>query len=282
MAFAVAATVASVNSSQAALVIYEPFDDSNVPLPGNVTGEGLAGTWTATANRFTVQSGSMVWGTLPTSGNRVTYVPSGNATASAALGSALGDAGLLDDGATLWFSMIVQMPGDSGSNPETGFAIGTDALGNDNNFQMPVNGQGIGWGIKNNTLRATTWNRTPDRTATGPSAGVNITRLIVGELIWGANAGAADRLNLYLPDTDLNLGSVRSTKTAILNQSAFDRISFSLKSNTNAGFGFDEVRFGSSFDDVIGVVAAAPVPEPATATLGLLAVGGLMMRRRRA
>ena len=60
-----------------------------------------------------------------------------------------------------------------------------------------------------------------------------------------------DTLNFYLPGTDLAMGSVMHTTSAVLDQSAFDTITFSAKA---AGKAIDEIRFGATYDDVIGKV----------------------------
>ena len=49
-----------------ALVIYEPFADSETTLNANTPGTGLTGTWLAEGG-LDVVSGSMTWGSLATS-----------------------------------------------------------------------------------------------------------------------------------------------------------------------------------------------------------------------
>jgi len=219
----VLALAAGAGSAQAATVIYEPFDDSNSSLAGNTTGTGLTSTWSAAAG-FTVPSGSLTYGTLPVSGNQVVY-NGGGGSCSAGLSTALNDAGLLADSATLWFSMIVNTPRDGGSNPDTGFAIGTDQIGSSNNIPMPTGGQGIGWAIKNDLLRACTWGPAKSQSA-GISVPTNTTMLIVGEIIWGADAAANDTIKLYLPNTKSGFGCgqdipVRSTQPGDLRPDYF-------------------------------------------------------------
>jgi autotransporter-associated beta strand protein len=245
-----AVIAAGAGSAHAQLVIYEPFADSNPSLTGNTPGLGLTGTWSADT-AFTVTSGSWTYGALPTSGNQVT-VGSGNVASSVGIGSGLnntlGNAGLLGDGVKLWFSVVVHTPFTGGINADTGFALGTDKLGSGNNLPMPTGGQGIGWTIKQDKLQATTWDGALSRTA-GPGVATNTTILIVGEITWGANSAASDAINLYLPDTSLNLGLVKVSQTAVLNQANFDTITSSLKTNTL--YGFDEIRFGATYGDVI-------------------------------
>jgi hypothetical protein len=253
------ATAVTLNSPGGAAVIYEPFADSEFTLTGNTPGTGLSGTWSASLS-FSVTNGSLTYGTLPVSGNQVTYgddgaVGFGNSASSVAIDSSLSNARLLDDGATLWFSIVVNTPTQGGSNPDTGFSIGTDQLGSGNNLPMPTGGQGIGWSIKNDKLRAATWNSAVARDATGRAVTRNTTILVVGEIIWGADAAASDTINLYLPDASLTMGSVVSTYAAVLNQASFDTITSSLK--TNSGYGFDEIRFGASYEAVMGATVPA-------------------------
>jgi hypothetical protein len=139
-------------------LVYEPFDDSEPFLPGNASGVGLNGAWSATIHRFAVNPNSLTWGAIPTSGRQVRYITSGDAASSVALGPALGNAGLLSNNATLWFSVIVNTPGYTGSNPDTGFAIGSAPLGSGNNLPIASGEQAIGWSIKNDKLQSTTWN----------------------------------------------------------------------------------------------------------------------------
>jgi autotransporter-associated beta strand protein len=241
-----AVIVAGAGIAHAVTIIYEPFDDSNPSLTGNTPGMGLTGTWSA-SSQFVVGADSLTYGSLSTSGNQVIYGTNGtgNSASSVNLGNDANDAGLLSDGATLWFSVVVTTPIDGGSNPDTGFAIGTDQLGSGNNLPMPSGGEGIGWTIKTDKLQATVWNTSLARTA-GPAVSRNTTILIVGEINWGA---ASDTINLYLPDTNLNKGSVKVSTSGALNQGAFTKITSSLKTNT--GYGFDEIRFGSTYEDVL-------------------------------
>lgn len=281
LGFAALAAALFVSPAQAALVIYEPFANSDPSLTGNPGGTGLTGNWNATAG-WDVLAGSLSYGSLPTSGNQV-RTDSGGA-ASIGIGPALASAGLLNDGATLWFSVILTTTPDIGTNPDAGFSIGTDGLSGSNNIPMSNSGSGAGFTVKQGQIRATTWTAGTggrDNTAAGSEpATAATTYLIVGELIWNANPLNNDTLNIYLPDTSLAKGTVKATRSVVLNQLLFDTISYGQKADSQPGF-FDEIRFGSSFNDVIGVSAVAAIPEPATAALGLLAIAGLALRRRR-
>ena len=70
-------------------------------------------------------------------------------------------------------------------------------------------------------------------------------------MIWNADNASPDTLNYYLPDADLNLGpAITTVNTATFNQSAFD--TFSIAVNGSSSALVDEIRFGATYEDVIG------------------------------
>jgi hypothetical protein len=79
------------------------------------------------------------------------------------------------------------------------------------------------------------------------------TVLIVGKVTWGADGTTPDKVDIYLPDTGLNLGSVKSTVSAIIDQSTLDTIAFtaSVYSPGNNYYNIDEIRFGAGYNDVV-------------------------------
>jgi len=101
------------------------------------------------------------------------------------------------------------------------------------------------------------------------------TYLIVGHAQWGADGTADDTVTLYLPSTDLTLGTAVAQSVGKVDQSTFDLI------NTNHGNGlestWDEIRVGASYADV------SPVPEPSAFALlaGFTGLVWVMLRRRR-
>ena len=251
----VSATTPTRPAGAGGALVYEPFDDPSPLLSGNTPGRGLSGPWSATINRFAVNPNSLTWGAIPTSGRQVKYLVTGDAAASVALGPDLANAGLLSDGATLWFSALVNIPAeDPGSNiTETGFAIASAPLGSASNLPIASGEQAIGWTIKADRLQSTTWSGgNAVRGTTGPIMTANTVRLIVGQINWGATSGANDTINIYLPDANLTLGSSVLNSTAILNQTSFDTLAISLRYPYNNNFGLDEIRFGASYSDVIG------------------------------
>ena len=248
----IAALLASGMTAQAALLFYESFDYNT----GDLSTES-SNTWSDSGT--TVESGSLSYGSLTTNGNRVTMSDD-----SSWIGTGGAFDGFMDDGDTLWFSVLVNTR--SSTNPDFGFAIGTDRLTDSNSVPMANPGDGLGFRVKSG-IRATAWSGTPSSSgASAYSEGTTI--LVVGEIIFGAT----DTINLYLPDTDLNQGSVVQTQTGTFTQSGFDTISFSDKAASPRDQ-VDEIRFGTSYADV------TPVPEPSVAWLGGL--GAMLFLRRR-
>ena len=135
-------------------------------------------------------------------------------------------------------------------------------------------GNGLGFRVKGNNggLIAAQWTGGTISNGTG-SSGLSSegTYLIAGELIFGAT----DTINLYLPDTDLDLGVAVSTQTGTFDQTAFNTITFMNKANTLRDK-IDEIRFGETYADV----TPAAVPEPGLSLLLSLAGLGLLRRRR--
>ena len=149
MILAVLAVVATAALVSGRPLIYEPFADPDSTLTGNTSGEGLTGTWSGDANYTVVTGSNLTWGVLVTDSNYVDMV-SGQANIRCLLTTDLSNAGLLDHGTSLWFSMIVDTPTQGGTNPDTGFAFGTAVVGDGNN--LPMGGDGFGWTIKNDAL----------------------------------------------------------------------------------------------------------------------------------
>ncbi len=252
------------NPSPSSALIVESFEDSDSSLDGNAAGTGLTGTWSGSG--ATVVAGNVSYGSLPVSGNKVEVAAN---YASVSTGGTL--SGYLDDGDRLWFSVAVHTGTDIGTNPDIGFAFGTNNIGSTNN--LPMNdagdgGLGLGFTIKQNQVHATWWdpndgngtdlNRSTTNNGNGVSASTSI--LVVGELVFGAT----DTLNIYLPDTALNLGSVVSTASVSFDQTLLDTISFAAKS-AGGPHTFDEIRFGETFDSVIGGTVEPDTTPPALA-----------------
>jgi alpha-galactosidase len=247
-------------------LIYEPFDMTNGPLAGQPGGTGL-GTWgriagTAGSNEMIASTNGMIYGTLPTTGLRIKNQTTGSGRANnVSIGTTLSAAGLLADGATLWFSVLVEPV--TSANATSGFLL---ANGNVTSYDT-TNRWGVGINIQNGSdLEYCMWtNMTTTagykrsvaqadlHNVGGTSLGYR-PHFVVGKLVWGVG-GSNDTFELYMPSTNLTLGSIKGTAQSFnVDQSTFNRICIY---NSAGGIQFDEIRFGASYNDVITAVAAA-------------------------
>ena len=199
--FATATVNITVNTAApVGLAIYEPFNYAAGNLHGKSGASeiGLTGTWT-TGSQITTEAPSLTYGTLPTSGNRVRSVginsPGGSRPISP---SALAGRGLLDNGATLWFSVVM---GGYGGWIWLGGNVIDLALAN-NSFPYGPNipndgsqpGSGLGVRLSNTGVYAAQYYDAAvgapltgayDNTVTGGIVSDN-PRLVVGKITWGA------------------------------------------------------------------------------------------------
>lgn len=86
----------------------------------------------------------------------------------------------------------------------------------------------------------------------------------------------------YFINPNLSLPEASATifKSGIGPTATIETIGFRGGNASSGQVDFTEARFFTGDDTPFGSLAAA-VPEPATATLGMIALGGLMLRRRR-
>ncbi|MBK1855050.1 PEP-CTERM sorting domain-containing protein [Verrucomicrobiaceae bacterium 5K15] len=270
--------LAGIAGAHAATVVYEPFDVTDVgdSLNGKATGSGLAGNWNGYdgAGRLEIRSGDLSYGSLATKGNHVGLSTSENGRTgySANPYAALDGAGLMDDGAELWFSFLVEQSTED-SNNRFMFSLGTDGT-NSGSGSMNSSGNGLGVHIGNsrgNQISATTYTSGSQAKGAETSIAYSTVHLIVGRITWGLDGASDDTLDLFMPGTDLVLGSSISSISGVYDQSTFDTLAFSGKQDAPI---IDEIRLGASYSDVV-----VTVPEPsATALLGL---GGLALILRR-
>ncbi|MFT6793188.1 MAG: hypothetical protein ACJAR1_001178 [Rubritalea sp.] len=287
MSLAAATIALAGTAAHGASTVYEPFANSDASLTGNATGTGLTGNW-AGDGRVDILSTNLTYGSLETSGNTAFTDGSWHAN-QANIDTTAGYNGLLADSGEMWFSMLYRK--DVG-NGRFYFSISDGGMSNNGNLGTGVTG--IGFGSTGSNLYAGLWetnawgasnlggpaassvdvsgDMTVNSGDSGSLAGVT-TYLIVGHAQWGANGTADDTVTLYLPGTDLALGSAVAQSVGVVAQSGFDKI------NTNHGNGlssrWDELRIGATYADV------TPVPEPTTTAL--LGLGGLalILRRRK-
>jgi hypothetical protein len=116
-------------AANAAPVIYESFSQAAGPLSGSAASTiGLTGNWSDDQTVDLVTPATMVYGDLANAGGQVEMTVGNGTDAWVTTSSALGDAGLLDDGATLWFSVMYSKTSGGGSNEHSGFAFGTESV----------------------------------------------------------------------------------------------------------------------------------------------------------
>jgi hypothetical protein len=267
-----------------AAVVYEGFDygpglASGANIGGANGGTGFSGAWVHTRNTPDYVEPGNTAGTLSVTGGRI----QGNAWSGAArpMVGSLG-AGLLGDTTTLWFSLIMDLTGQNSSNADINVALTNAAKFNSSSFGDRENldgaaNEGIGVTHSGGNIRAVYWDGAGGRTESAATSltingvGANPTNaLVVGKIEWGAGT---ETISLYAPDASLNLGTAITSLTTAgnLTQSGFNNLAVQFKDTSRV----DEIRFGATSDDVLGI------PEPSsTALLGL---GGLalILRRRK-
>ena len=279
----------SFTSANAASLIYEPFSQTAGGLGGQAGGTGLSGNWTTNQVVNVVNPPTLDYGDLENTGGQVTMSVGSGTWAAISTTTALADAGLLNDGATLWFSYVFQKSASGGTNEQSGFAFGTDRINPAfNGVNMQNSGFGFGVYTNSASVVASSWSA-GTRTAGGTVAlqntdpvianGGTLATLVIGRIVWGATSSDNDVLTLWTRALDdiatepTTGGAVRST--AGFDQTQLNTISFGLRnSGTGSTQTYDEIRFGASFADV------SPIPEPTTALLGGLGLLALLRRRR--
>ena len=240
----------------AAAVIYEPFAQTAGAINGKAASTtGLTGNWTATIGASAVNvvtPSTMVFGALAMSAGHANLLRSGNTNGRVTRSAALADAGLLANGAELWFSLILMKTAGGGNNEWSGFAFGSSYLTSGPGALTLQGGNGLGFKTRDANVTVATWNGTST-----PSEGSSLTLtynvpiLIVGKINWGADDTAVETITLYKPSADLSsLGTGVSKTMAAVNQSLFTTISFSLRDVDTMNY--DEIRFGATYDDVVG------------------------------
>jgi hypothetical protein len=273
-----------------AAVVHEPFDNGgagDVAAQGfGPAGTGLAGNWNANfggTGFIKVQNSTISTGDLPSSGGEYVARNFSGGFEMTNTTAALGGAGLLNDGAELWFSFVYVHQGFSGGG-WGGIALGDGVLDTSANGQFMGSGTGaIGVQVRTaNAFSAAGWaGATQGATYTSagnlPSVGAGVPQLIVGKIEWGA-AFSNETLTIYQGDlTTGALSGAQSVSIPDVNQAAYNTISIATRDTNNTpGIIVDELRFGATQADVVPI---GSIPEPSS--LALLGLGGLALLRRR-
>jgi len=116
-----ALALAGVAPLSAEALIYEPFEQAAgigepVSLTGATPGLGLSGVCSAGNNVVVQDPPTMSYGSLPNSGGELVLPSSASTNAWISTDTVLADHDLLQDGATLWFSMILRTISGGGAN----------------------------------------------------------------------------------------------------------------------------------------------------------------------
>lgn len=265
-------SLAACSILSATPVVEESFDYDEGAISGLDGGIGFDGVWSNLRNNPTIIAPGLAWGELLTSGNS----SRGNAWSSLIrpLGTTVSDAGLLDNGSSLWFSIILDLEGQNIANADlnlslsaAGFVPGT--FGDRENL---VSGEGIGVTHSRARIQGVYWQdsdadtiaeRVENNSSTvidGNTDNGNLSRaLIVGRIDWGADEAADETLTLYAPGEDLALGDPIMDPWIIpaLEQSTFNQLALQYKDTPQ----FDEVRLGATSADVLPKIGG-PAAEP--------------------
>ena len=267
-------------SAQAQAIIEESFDYPAGNLAGNDGGTGFSGPWAATLRNGTINAPSNFWGSLAWAGTRC------NSQAWSILnrpiGTTLTDAGVMANGATLWFSYVEDILNQNETNLDFNFALCSGNFSTnypDKEQLLGATSEGIGVGNFRPFISAAYWQDSGDADGLAErvmsrdtSAGqyeldylTNPRVLIVGKIEWGATDTDNETLTLYTADKDRNLGTpfVNAWSIPPLNQSLFDRISIEWKDSQPS---IDEIRFGATSAEVLPPDTTAPTFDQVAST----------------
>lgn len=280
----------NVSTANAELVVHEPFDYAAGTLNGKSGASeiGFAAAWHASTAR--VVANSLSYGNLPVSGGSIGNLAGGNnhyGGTRALSASALAGKGLLDDGATLWFSVIMgygtnyavdpPVPANM-TNSRLALALANSGF-NTSNYKYYINDEGsqLGSGIgvtlgrfgtngkvvathfRDASMGTSGWDGNVFGNVPVSIIGANSHRLVIGKITWGAES---DSIELYEPDTSMNLNLPTSTLEVNVDQSKFDVITW-VRGDTVT---MDEIRFGDSLAAVVGLDLTPPDTDPPTLT----------------
>ncbi|UCF16345.1 MAG: LamG domain-containing protein, partial [Phycisphaerales bacterium] len=277
----------TATSANARIILEEQFIYEPAMLDTLDGGIGFDGPWVATKSHgrdyyvglteFADQKplnddSGLSFSTLPVAGSALSrYGSAGRAEAHRTI-LAASQAALTQDNTTIWFSQLFAGPAN---NRNGVFIFGTQSIKHtDNPYELSAAGDGFGFatasivgGVGGNgdgSINAVAFDNsitatfvkgtyTPD-----PTTAVS---LIVGKINWKPN-GTPDEFFLFNV-TDLSTEPAESEAFASItmdfDQSAFNMIA--MYDGTNSVT--DEIRFGTTFADVMGAVETSSNPSPA-------------------
>jgi hypothetical protein len=282
------------SSVHAALIAYEGFQYSNAGdilmgepdgagTPSDIDATGLDGTYTESVwndtnrQQLDIISGSLSFGNLPTAGNRVgSETTSDENIYTRTVTSSLSGTG------NLWFSFLVQ-PNESNGASQAGIAITNQTLGQAKILNNTAQSGLVGFGVGSQTsanFQPYAWNGTTIVTGTTTNSALSTTDgatyFLIGHISYNSGTGGADVFELFshglnggvIDGSDLT--QIGDTLEVDIAEAGLDRLQITRQRRPS----YDEIRIGTSLDDVLGVV-----PEPSAALTGGL--GALLLLRRR-
>lgn len=260
------------------VAVYEPFDYPAGPLDGRSgsTELGFAGPWKAHTSNAMITEGSLSHGGLPVKGGKY-EADGGNCWGGMRPlhPSALKESGLLDDGATLWFSAVVGYgPKSSYKWDRLCFALANHGFHEGNSTTWILDdgdqaGAGVGFVLANhgaatiggrvvatrfqdegsktskNDLKPDVYGSWDDQPTLIPERGHG---LVVGRFLWGKGPQDADRIEIYGVMSDLDLPAQPVSVLEVrVDQSSFDTLTF----DKGGAVLLDEIRFGPNYESVL-------------------------------
>ena len=157
-------------------LIYEPFDDLNSSLSGNIPGLGLTGTWSGSS---VVVGTSLSYGNLATSGGRATTNTGSQFDKNSVNpGTTLTSSGLMADGETLWFSALIVNHNPSSGDNRTYVAFGNGQADGFDRIGSSADGRGF-------TVAVSKVNRggSPPKPGTPAAAAARLEELLLPDLL---------------------------------------------------------------------------------------------------
>lgn len=256
LALAAAMMLVVAGTSQAVVLSYDGFSDADYTV-GDVNGQTYAGTgyaagaWTSNSD---FAAGGLTYTNLQTTDGVRVVRNSGEVVGNLAFSR---DNNSTD---TVYYSFLAQSDSTAGFNGLNIYNGGTENLG-------------VGKNSGSGNFSAFQPNGDIGAPATTLDSDVH---LFVVKVEY--NAGANNDVSTVWLDPDVTLDEASQAAGSFSVLAAADQNFNQFRLRGNATWNFDEIRFGTTFEDVTPQI---PVPEPATASLLALCGMGLAARRRR-
>ncbi len=262
LAGAAVLSLVATPKANAVLLAYEGFNYATGTLSGQNDGTGWAGAWSSNDAAGTVQVAGLTKPNITTTGNRF-RTDGDNQGIFRTLGAARNTAGT-----TTWGSFLMRVDGTL--NDYAGLSLFT-GTGSERFFIGRLFGNPIQYGVEAAGIQ--------DRTIRSSTAVDATTRLLVFSL---TSIGADTTVSLYIDPATGGAAPTTADATTFRPNFVFDTIRIQAGQSGLARYGFDEVRFGTTFADVTpGAVVVVPEAGSLALILPALGVLGAVIVRRR-